>query len=352
MWNRLRASVVIVSVFVAGLYVGVALAREKPLTAAQANEEGKKLLREGKVQEAAAMWREGFLIAYGEDEIKLAKNLGIAHYKLKDYDKAHYFLSYFVEKCGKAPKRTEKAKTTLLGIAEQLAPGRSSVTVRTEPADAFVYVGKKDEGNRYKAPLFWYFGPGEHTVVLEKEGRATVEKTFRTESGKPLVLTEKIPLETKVAGGDRGDGGAPIPVDPGVSKEVEADLWTDLWPWVSIGAGAALLATGGVFEYLAVDANNDIADLCQDKYETYDGGDTENGWDWTTANNEMNQRFDDQVAPKNTIAISMFLAGGAAIAVGASWLFLSPDDRMTGAGARFAPMLMPAGGGVAVELGF
>jgi len=352
MWNRFRTSVVILAVLLAGLYSGVAQAREKPLSAAQANEEGKKRLREGKVQEAAAIWREGFFIASGEDEIKLAKNLGIAHYKLKDYKRAHYFLSYFVEKCGEAPKRTKKAKTTLLGIAEQLAPGRSSVTVRTDPADAIIHIGKRGEGNRFKAPLFWYFEPGEHTVVLEKEGRATVEKTFKTESGKPLVLTEKIPLETKLAGSDNGNRETPIPVDPGVSKNVEAVPWTAYWPWLSIGAGAALLVTGGVYEYLAVDANNDIADLCQGKYETWEKGDTENGWDWTTANNEMNQRFDDEVVPRNAVAISMFIAGGTALALGTGWLLFGPDDRTSVGNASFAPMLMPAGGGVAVDVGF
>ena len=352
MWNRLRTSVVVLAVFVPGLYAGAAQAREKPLTAAQANEEGKRRLKEGKVQEAVAIWRQGFFVATGEDEIKLAKNLGIAHYKLKDYENAHYFLSFFVEKCADAPERTRKSKTTLVKIAERLAPGRSSVTLRTDPADAVIHVGEKKEGNRYKAPLFRYFEPGEHTVVLEKEGRATVEKTFRTESGRPLVLTEKIPLETKVAGGDRGDGGTPIPVDPGVSKEVETDSWTAYWPWVSIGAGAALLATGGVYEYLAVDTNNDIADLCQGKYELYDETNGTEGWSWKDANTELNRRFDDEVVPKNAVAISMFIAGGTAVVLGAGWLLFGPDEPPKMGRARLTPVMMPAGGGVAVDIGF
>ena len=163
------------------------------------------------------------------------------------------------------------------------------------------------------------------------------------------------------------------PADPGVlqyMKEVFAppvvgpappseSSWTASvpWPWVTVGAGAAIVATGGVFHYLAWDANQTLQRDANDRCAAGGGGAAGAGGS-ETGQEYYDRKYDEDVRPKRTAAWLLYAAGGAVAAGGIAWLLLEPaPPAEPAAGSRsstpdLVPVLGPDSLGLQIQLLF
>ena len=309
------------------------------------NEKAKQLAKSGRLIDAAALWRRGFFLAEGEDELKIAKNLGIAYYKLGEYEPAFYFLSFFALRCSD-PTRTAKVQKAAADLTAKLSPGRGKVGLNTVPQGATVYVDERLPENRYKTPVVWYFAPGQHRFIVEGEGDDGQVSNFMVREGDLQVFEVTLDRAADGGNGDGGttDGGTPIGPPP-VNGGEETDGQSP-WPWALMGAGLVIGGVGGYYEYRALDERDAIA---REGTEKMTGADPMNE---TQANEWMNGEFDDRVVPNNNTAIGFFVGGGLAVAGGVAWLLLEDRDSGGETTMSLVPLVVPHGAGVGFGMGF
>jgi len=314
------------------------------------NSRGKGLLHAGKVEEAIVVWRQGFLQADSEQAPVLAKNLSIAHLKLKRPEQAHYYISFYLTMAGKdLPPDTLKKALISLDLIERDLVGREKITLTTTPADATVYVDGASPANRYRTPFAWRFAPGVHKLTIAREGMVTVEEEFTVEPGRSIELTVTLLPNAQL---DVADSGAPgkhppdnpvgIPKDPVVSRPVDRER-TAL-PWVIVGGGVAVAAAGGIFEFLAYRRSGDLRDKYQGKIAA--------GMVFSDAQSELKRDFDSDVKPLNTAGVTLLVAGGSTITGGLIWALTESVSESATTGVRVGPIATPGATGAQIEVVF
>jgi hypothetical protein len=223
-------------------------------------------------------------------------------------DALHYYALYLEEG---ADFISDTRRKLVEGEIEKLKSELTPLTLEIEPAGAKVILDGKGIG---KSPLkTQYVDPGEHTLVVRKQGYETHEREFVAKRGEPLEITVELKKEAKPpavgdvkpdaggepdGGGAAGDGdgeageggdaseggdggseevsGAGLGVAPGKASEAKV-------PWgAAVGTGAVALASGVaaiVVGAMNAKHNADFSDLRSEIADgTYTGEDPEGAY--------------------------------------------------------------------------
>ena len=133
---------------------------------------------------------------------------------------------------------------------------RTTVIVQSNVAGAAISLDGEDVGETGSEPLWLReVEPGEHTLVVEKEGYETFEKTFEIETGKRMDIDAPLLRE----------GEKPAPgsgVSPVKGGEIKPDKNKALlWSGVAVGAlGLGLIGVGAGMTAMVSQANDDLAE--------------------------------------------------------------------------------------------
>ena len=135
--------------------------------------------------------------------------------------------------------------------------GVQQVTVLSRPLGATVIVDEQPLG---VTPFTGQLAPGVHRVVLSLRGYADSEQKLELPADRAQVL--EVPL---VPGGkgvaapppELSPAAAPAPPAPVASKPTAAGAKFGIWPWLGLGAGAAVLGGSLGFELARRSAEND-----------------------------------------------------------------------------------------------
>ncbi len=144
--------------------------------------------------------------------------------------------------------------------------GVQQVTILSRPLGATVIVDDKPRG---VTPFTGQFSPGTHEVLLSLKGYADSEQELdlpadhAQELDVPLVPAANAPAKpanSREADAAPGGGGG-APVVPAAPRDAATGPKFGIWPWVGLGAGAAVLGGSLAFEMARrsaeSDANND-----------------------------------------------------------------------------------------------
>ena len=150
--------------------------QERPGTVSATNEEAKRLFGEGQVVEAAALWRSAFGKACGAEEMNLAKNLGIAYFRLGAASDAYTFFAYArtIHRYGVSQLSNEqKVARAMLELEKSLRSTHGLLSVEASPTpNRRVCVALADtpadqgDGDCYKTPLIRYLPAGEYRLTV------------------------------------------------------------------------------------------------------------------------------------------------------------------------------------------
>lgn len=183
--------------FVGALVVGclcltVVRGEEQEVSVTAANEEAKQFFGEGRVLEAAALWRRAFNHACGAQEMSLAKNLGIAYFRLGAASDAFTFFAYArtIHRYGVSQlSNHEKVERAMLELEKSLKQTHGLLKVEAAPTpNASVCVTEVDvpedaaAGECFKTPLVRYLPVGEYRLLVSF-GDDTETRTVRIEVG-------------------------------------------------------------------------------------------------------------------------------------------------------------------------
>ncbi len=195
------------ALLVACLSIAPAQGREKVRSVSQANAEAKKLFGKGKISKAATLWREAFGSACGAEEMNLAKNLGIAYYRLKSPADAYTFFAYArtihrygvsqlsnQQKVDRAMLELEKALESAHGLLFVEVSPTPNARACVTPAEALAVKG---DGECFKTPLVRYLPAGEHRLTVTV-GDTREVRTIRLKAGRSATV--KVALNTDFKG--------------------------------------------------------------------------------------------------------------------------------------------------------
>lgn len=176
-----------------GSCVTPAWSQERSRSVSDANAEAKELFGKGQITQAAEIWRSAFPHACGAEEMNLAKNLGIAYYKLQSPADAYTFFAYAraIHRYGVSQlSNQQKVDRAMLELEKTLRPTHGLLAVEVMPTpNALACVvpvetsGEPGDGRCFKTPLTRYLPAGEHrlTVTLGKDLRE--ERVVRVAAG-------------------------------------------------------------------------------------------------------------------------------------------------------------------------
>jgi hypothetical protein len=211
--------------------------------------EGKALQEKGRHQEALKLLEEAWAVS---PHPKILFYKGRSLVALKRYDEAQ--LTYKLIRRNVADLEQDKlaeVDRTLAWLEDQLketlvrfeAPGLNGVAVKVDG----VALGS--------APVKRTFKRGTYTVRAEREGYLAADASFSVlgEAEKTVKLELKpLPVRVEARPGEGATPPAAVTAPPSST--------TRTWAWVTLGTGAAALATGGVLlGNYAVQAGKDLA---------------------------------------------------------------------------------------------
>ena len=395
---------------VAGVVLAVALAIAYPSTAwaedsKKASALNAKAIDSYKAKnflEAIDFWLQACDFASKEQLVKLHKNLGLALHKLERLPEAWYHLTHYMQRTGKSDSKVAK---TIVELETRLKKVHARITVGTQPAGALGVLPPGDRMHRIVTPFEWWLPPGEYVIVFEKDGylagkekvrveldadnrfsfalkevpkTGTVKLTGKTEGSNvrvdgiskgPLPYAGDLPpgsykLEVFYGDGQVWEGTARI--EAGKTLEMVAHVGTivgptgdgkvtreesRVWQWITISAGVALLATGGIMTAMSVDGLG-----------RYDEVDEEYNYITSTSHPDYKNKYlpaynsvwTDDIEPYMNLSYVFYGVGGAAVAVGVVGLFF---PAVTGTDSEessitFAPIFAPGQAGASFGLRF
>ena len=222
------------------------------------------------------------------------------------------------------------------GVALPSPMGWARVAV--EPPDAEVLV----DGVRFRAPRTVGLALGDHAVHVSAPGSVPADATLSVPAAGEVEARFRLEQEPVL----------PVAPDPPpvivpsdepivTEREPAAGRGTPVLPWVLVGGGAALIATGGGMHAWAIQAADDTS-----KYaNTVEG----------LSDDDRKKKFDqanDDMKLRGTLAYVFYGVGGAAAVAGAVLLILDAVES-DDAPVAFSPTAFPGGGGgILVRGGF
>ena len=194
--------------------------------------------------------------------------------------------------------------------------------------------GRVPFGRRLKA--------GTYELMVGRPGEEPWKKTIVIEADKTLV-ERPAPFQPQVVRSDE-----PIAPTPGIAKKLESEGRFPTWQTVLMAGGAALLAAGGVVQYLGYSANQDLLDKYPESEQDY--------VKWLENRDGYKKEFEDSVSPLRATSIALYGVGGAAAAAGLVWLLVDRPERGAADGAAVpltvAPLEPSLGVGLSLGAGF
>lgn len=292
------------------------------------NEKAKAFFNNEKYYDAARTWEGLFLNSSGEEERRIAHNLAIAYQKLGQDKKVFHYLSYEVLR---APSEEDAAslQSAVDFYRKRLSEGRGYFQIGTLPDRTSVCIQDGATGSCFKAPLFWFFEPGEHRIQLKGDGLKTQVITINIREGdNPPRLVEMTPVD-----------GAPIPDPPPVRPwRTKARKWR---PWILAGVGVASIAAGASLGFWSESRiiNEDFRLL----KKCLDGN--------PPSRSDIS-KSDNVYTPFYYTGIALASAGGAMVVGGLIWAALDRTTEISTKSTAVSPLVIPGGGGLSVEVGF
>jgi len=348
---------------------------------------------------AIDFWLQATEVASEKQLISLHKNLGLALFKLERFPEAWYHLTTYMQRAAGTDAKVAKK---IVACEKKLKKMHVRVRINSQPPSSAI-LPPGDRMHRIRTPFSWWLPPGEYVVEFTRDGYLTSKEKVRVElegkksfsfalKRKPttglLVLTGKAEGSNVRLNG-KAQGPLPFKVDlkPGVYKlevfyatgekwmgearmeagktvEMEVQLGTvvqppvvkrerksQLWKWLTLGAGAALLATGGAFTAMAIKGLEDY-DKINKKYSHITSTTHPDYLDSYIP--EYDAVWTDEIQPNLTASYVFYGVGGAAVLVGAGALiFLNgSDDEVSSSLFRFMPMMGPQRAGLGLEWQF
>lgn len=176
------------------LCIPAAWAQERSAEVDRMNDKGKKLFKAGRKDEAADTWRKAFMLACGEEELKIANNLGIVYYQLGQQKKAHYFFSYSLaihKHGGFKLKNSTKVAAAVQQLEKTLSKDARKITIATAPIpNSTVCLSTKS--NCYKTPFSYFLPDGKHRYWVSRQGGKLEQRALTVVPGKPVNKTIKM----------------------------------------------------------------------------------------------------------------------------------------------------------------
>lgn len=282
-------------------------------------QQGVSLAADGKFEEAIDVWLGIEPEALPPDLQDLRSYyLGVAYENAGQRPEAWYWLQLHLTKAG-TPQ--EDAAEHLAQVEKAMnEDGLVRATVNCAPNGA--RATPREGGLAYPCPLTWWYTKGGHDVSVEKEGC--------------------VPGKVRVVAAGKSQAPVPFALDcPAVKAPGEGRKPSDVWKWVVLGSGLAIVATGGILHGVASARNDNL----HDKYPP-DPGNPGNL-------DSYNKAFDREVVPMRTASYVMYGVGGAAAATGAVLLLLDLDKSEEKTTAwRITPQALPGGATVTLEWRF
>jgi tetratricopeptide (TPR) repeat protein len=309
--------------FLAGIIAAAIVSTSLPATAKNAEavehfEAGRKLVREGRWQEAAAEFEQSLAL---EQAVGPLLNLGTAYEKLGRVASAAKAFRAAQQLASRTPGDEARASEAGARVRE-LEKEIPTVTFSAPPN---VSLELRDVG-AVSPDVAIPMDPGRHEVVVTSrdEPRRTV----------PFTLAAKDKLKVAIPSLDKSDKpDQPPPDQPpprAATPSPAADTsTTDVLAYAAIGTGAAALVVGGVFGVLALGNKSELGDLCP-RYPTC-----------PSANANAAREADDALSRNGAVSTIGFAIGGVLVASGIVLYLVAPNAR-SASSARLVPGLAAA----------
>jgi hypothetical protein len=299
--------------------------------------EGAELARQERFDEALTLWQGILDELEGTDLAKAHRYLGVAFKRTGRLPEAWHYLSLYIS--SPSGKGDDTTGIWFQEVESQLQQTHVKVHLACTPSTAMVSLPASNSSSPsidQPCPMTWWFTPGKHRLEAAHSGyqQRTIEIDVvgSGDSGRRdlvLYVVKPPPIEGTGVAGESITGQAPSPSP---------------WPWVTLGLGVAMVGTGGLFEYLALDARDDIVASTRAKIS--------DGIDEKEANAWKDKQFGNRVVPQNTAAIALFATGGAAVVGGIVWLFTADRKTEAGSGMALIPLVSPSSGGLSFGMTF
>lgn len=349
--------------------------------------QAKSAFASGNYEEAAQLFREAFDIS---PKGNLLYNIGLCYERAGNVQQAVIYYERFVQALPDSPKRPA-VQQKIAGLKTQLDDKFVVVKVSSTPPGAVIFVDDKAKGAMGATPLEFKLIPGEYTIIAELKGYEPVRKRHSVRSGGTSKLAVRMMRAGEMAEmnlfiSERGAnvmingkkiGRSPLPkavrlpagsheisimkpgfapykktveLQPGAKERVKIDLSGEngdlaaagstqlddeggggsIWPWVTIGAGVALVG-GGVATGLSA----------QNLHDTLDS---------KSKNDQLIAPADIDTGNQTVLLTNgLFALGGAAIVGGVIWLLLD-DSGVDTEGSLSGSVLMTPDGDASVGL--
>lgn len=214
--------------------------------ARQKYEAGAEAYTRGRYKDAVDWFLEADRLA---PSAPLSFNVARAYERLGDASSALRWYRDYLRRSPAAPNESS-VRDTIRALAAALArKGLQQVTILSTPAGATVTVDGQPSGvTPWTADLV----PGKHHVLLTYRGRMDQERTIDVGPTEPLDVSVELPPAAAVVA-----AAAPIASVPAPATRVEQGPGLGVWPWVTLGAGAATLSAALTFEVLRRSAEDD-----------------------------------------------------------------------------------------------
>ncbi len=210
-------------------------------------EQGQALAGEDKFAEALTLFRRAVDL---DPKPALACNVGMAHYALDHFDRAHVWLS----RC--AVHSDDAAVAEVLTFVRNKLEGQGliEITITTPVDGATVTCGDYRSEGPQPAPQKFYLEAGSHPCTVSKSGFR--DNTLSVEVSTTSNRTVEVRLEPEQTIKDEpvsDNGTIDEPVEPLVTRSTPArrSRWARPGAWAAVAGGAAGIATGIVLRNAA-----------------------------------------------------------------------------------------------------
>lgn len=197
---------------------------------------------------SAGNWEEALLRFRNAHAIypnaRTLRGMGLTAYELRDYVRAIGWLQDAINSTDNALTAEQRVETEKAVVAARDYAVR--LTLSIEPSNAAIAVDGAP-AVRDEAGLI-LMNPGEHELLAEAQGYEALRRTLRVDAGDRPTLA----LRLQARGAE-----ASLAAPPAALEESGDD---SVLPWVAIGAGVAVTATGAVFLGMALADKAEVED--------------------------------------------------------------------------------------------
>jgi hypothetical protein len=226
--------------------------------------EGKAAFQAGNFEAARLAFKQAYAVL---PHPAFLQNIGEAELRTGRLVEAARHLSQYLRASGSTASQREAAKKSLQKAAARLG----SVVVETNVDDAEVRVDNEVVGKSPLGSAVWYVEPGEHVVMIRKDGYAEATGRAYVLSGETKTIAVRVEVAAGGGAGAVAVSAAPAPVaqaaiaQSGAASAAggEANGSLDPRTIVLLGGAALTLVGVGVGTAYAIKTGNDI-----DRYDS------------------------------------------------------------------------------------